>query len=84
MKTIIPSELSFGLDLNDLPARATQVSQEARLILGGACIQLAPAPIFSQADANNKCEKICRWNRRKWNGQWKTVLWNEASVCTCC
>ena len=38
MKTIIPNELSFNFDLNDLPARATQISPEA-LSLSGGCVR---------------------------------------------
>ena len=39
MKTIIPNELSFNLDSNDLPTRASQVSSEALKITGreGGC-----------------------------------------------
>jgi hypothetical protein len=81
---MIPNKVKLGLDLSDLPARATQVSQGLRMILGGACQNVAPSPIWDQADANNKCEKICRWNGAKWNGQWKTIIPGKASVCTCC
>ena len=35
MKTIIPNELSFDLDLNDLPARADRVFSEKAINLFG-------------------------------------------------
>lgn len=79
---LIPRRVSLNLD--DLPARAVQVYQETRLILGGKCVNIAPAPIWNQRDANSKCEKICRWNGGRWNGQWKTIVPNKASACTCC
>ena len=35
MKTMIPNQLKFDLDLQDLPARATQVSSEALSLSAG-------------------------------------------------
>jgi hypothetical protein len=35
MNTIIPNKLSFNLGLNDLPARASEISEEGIKLLGG-------------------------------------------------
>jgi hypothetical protein len=38
MKTMIPDEVQFGLDLNDLPARASQIPDETLSLFGrGYC-----------------------------------------------
>ena len=38
MNTIIPNELSFSSDLDDLPARVTQVSSEEFILSGGRLV----------------------------------------------
>lgn len=46
---------------------------------------LNAGPIWNQFDAENKCPKVCTdagpgW---KWSGQWQTVQFGSASVCSC-
>ena len=40
-------------------------------------------PIWSHPDAIQKCRTVCRNVGLKWTGDWKTVKWNEQSVCGC-
>ena len=70
MNTIIPNELSFNLDLNDLPARVNSVAQnEVRKILGGnwwgawACLKDGDA---SQYKGTVEID----WGGRAADGKW--------------
>ena len=38
-------------------------------------------PIWSQADAEKKCPKVAKANGGVWNGQWRTTVPGEMSVC---
>jgi hypothetical protein len=40
-------------------------------------------PIWDQKDAEKKCPIVCAAHLGKWNGQWKTVVEGEMSVCGC-
>lgn len=40
-------------------------------------------PIWNNEDAQKKCPIVCAARMGKWNGQWKTVVPNEMSVCGC-
>lgn len=39
-------------------------------------------PIWNHADAQNKCPTACLWYGG-WNGNWRTTVWGEMSVCGC-
>ena len=39
-------------------------------------------PIWNQADAQNKCPSTCNAVKGQWNGQWRTIDFNN-SVCGC-
>ena len=40
-------------------------------------------PIWDQADANKKCPVVCEKNNGTWDGQWRTTVPGEMSVCGC-
>jgi hypothetical protein len=84
METMIPNELRLGLNFGDLPARATQVSQGELALSGGGCQDAGGKPIFNQSQARTVCNQVCRSIGTRWNGQWRTVSNNRASVCGCC
>jgi hypothetical protein len=42
---------------------------------------VAAGPLFSNADATNKCPSVCAPGR--WNGQWVTTVPGRMSVCGC-
>jgi hypothetical protein len=73
MKTMIPNEVRFGIDLNDLPARATQASSEALSLTGGACIKAfnrgktVGGP--DQGNAKRFCEPTCRYFGKAYTGE---------------
>lgn len=76
---------TVSLKIEDLPVRATQVTKEALAISGGqGCKDFGIGPIWNHLDATVKCPKICKSYDRKWNGNWKTVVFNKLSVCGCC
>ena len=76
MNIIIPNELSFDFDLNDLPARATQVSSEALNLPGGGCGDYAVYNIFTTGRPNvskaaEACPRVCRPFGLKFNGNFR-------------
>jgi hypothetical protein len=46
-------------------------------------IDIPAGPIWDQKDAEKKCPIVCAAHLGKWNGQWKTVVEGEMSVCGC-
>lgn len=46
-------------------------------------VDIYTGPIWSDADANHKCPRICKSKDILWDGNWRTVKRNEASVCGC-
>ncbi len=40
-------------------------------------------PIWSNEDAQVKCPRACQADSATWNGQWKTTIPNQLSVCGC-
>ena len=49
---------------------------------GGNKVAKEAGPIWNQADANNKCPRVCA-APAKWDGQWWTTVPNKMSVCEC-
>lgn len=47
------------------------------------CWDVQAGPIWNREDAKAKCQKACG-STSTWNGQWKTVVQGQASVCGCC
>jgi hypothetical protein len=50
-------------------------------------VDIQAGPIWDQQDAEKKCPKVCDENNGSWNGQWRTTIPGEMSVCgctTCC
>jgi hypothetical protein len=96
MNTMIPTELRFDLDLQDLPARAVEVSSEALSLSGGynrcyknstCCDVLGRIPMVYNAWDNilaKYCPSTCRTSPfSKWNGQGNAGS-NGIAVCGCC
>ena len=89
MNTIIPNELSFSFDVNDLPARAMQVSTEALSLPGGSCysndygITYAPGPVGGGRYAN-ACRRSCGGRGKLWNGRWSWWEGRVKIICGCC
>lgn len=54
-------------------------------IIAGQCSaqDVNAGPIWSNADAQQKCPKVCL-NNGGWNGQWTTTVPGSMSVCGCC
>lgn len=46
-------------------------------------IDIPVGPIWNQDDAKVKCPIACAAHLGTWNGQWKTVVEGEMSVCGC-
>ena len=46
-------------------------------------LDVPAGPIWNQQDAEKKCPIICAAHLGTWNGQWKTVVNGEMSVCGC-
>ncbi|SEJ97436.1 Mannan-binding protein [Propionispira arboris] len=46
-------------------------------------VDVPAGPIWNQQDAEKKCPMVCAAHLGKWNGQWKTVIEGEMSVCGC-
>lgn len=40
-------------------------------------------PIWNNDDAKTKCPNVCTSHNAKWNGQWKTVIEGQNSICQC-
>jgi hypothetical protein len=93
---MIPNTLQFGLDLNDLPARATQVSSEEVLsISGGACIWASRVGVTNPYDDIRElwsasyqiCPGICNSYLLKWtNDRRERVRARKGQTieCKCC
>jgi hypothetical protein len=61
-KAMIPSKVSFGLDLTDLPARASQMQSEALHNLSGGCqiVRTNERPSFYKGGTRKQqCEDAC-------------------------
>ena len=79
MNTIIPDELSFNLDLKDLPARATQLDSDAlSLYSQGSCgdyynpgMRVTGYP--DQNNAAKVCPRVCGSVRRRFNGNFRAL-----------
>ena len=92
MNKIIPNELSFNFDLNDLPARATQVSKEELGLSGRGCRdyhdarpQFGLVSDFSQNQARTVCPAVCRSAKRRWNGHFRPYVPGGNKIsCGCC
>jgi hypothetical protein len=95
MKTMIPNEVRFGIDLNDLPARVTQVSSEEALSLTGGSFSICRdytntkkrvvSPRISEAKLF--CEPTCRSFRLKYSGQFsfrRQGPYQYQIFCNCC
>jgi hypothetical protein len=49
------------------------------------CQDVNAGPIWNNNDAKNKCPKVCGNSGNSiWNGQWKTTIPGQMSVCGCC
>ncbi len=49
------------------------------------CQDVNAGPIWNDNDAKNKCPKVCEHSAAStWNGQWKTTVPGQMSVCGCC
>lgn len=46
-------------------------------------VDIPVGPIWSNEDAQTKCPIACAAHMGEWNGQWKTVIASEMSVCGC-
>jgi hypothetical protein len=98
VNTMIPNEVRFNQSLNDLPARATQVSSEALGLSGsGAC------EVYTKSDGEYLirkdrqdplfvapiCRRICtEFGRIYEEGQYSTTPYGRTSLyrvkCSCC
>ena len=89
MNAIIPNKLKFDLDLQDLPARATQVSSEALSISAGSgCVNYRvfypeegrPATVFdySESQVEGTCRRTCREDSPSVDS--RNLYW----YCSCC
>lgn len=46
-------------------------------------VDINAGPIWNNDDAKSKCPAVCSGSGMKWNGNWKTKVQNEMSVCGC-
>jgi Mannan-binding protein. len=46
-------------------------------------LDVPAGPIWNNDDAKLKCDAICASYGGKWNGQWKTIIQGQMSVCGC-
>lgn len=46
-------------------------------------IAIPAGPIWSNEDAKKKCPVVCAAHLGKWNGQWRTIVEGQMSVCEC-
>jgi hypothetical protein len=53
-----------------------------RLLSTGAPINVYAGPIYSNAEAKTRCALATSTLGSKWNGNWKTVVAGQSSVCT--
>ena len=96
MNTIIPNKLSFNFDLNDLPARASQVSLEALNLSGGiaACTWAHNHSHISYGSASGSeneirsiCNRICSELKLRNRGRGNLLLgagYRLYPDCFCC
>lgn len=94
MNMMIPNKLNFDFNLNDLPARATQVSSEALNLSGGGCVEAwnfwggsaYKGVDGSQNEMNPICRRICREVGRKFTGHYaaRPIVGGTSPVCRCC
>jgi FtsP/CotA-like multicopper oxidase with cupredoxin domain len=48
------------------------------------CWNISAGPIFSNADAQQKCPQACTVQKSTWSGNWVTTIPGQRSVCQCC
>ena len=48
------------------------------------CRDVNAGPIWDNTDAQTKCPATCSADSDTWNGQWKTTIPAQMSVCGCC
>lgn len=73
-KTVVPDEMSV-VEV-ELPAEPNGGGNEYT-------VDVPAGPLWSNADAEQKCPAICASYGGTWNGQWKTVVEGKMSVAGC-
>lgn len=48
-----------------------------------AAFELKAGPIWNGQDAQAKCPSVCARKKSMWNGQWRTTVQGQMSVCQC-
>ncbi|MBI3897492.1 MAG: mannan-binding lectin [Gammaproteobacteria bacterium] len=51
---------------------------------GSVCQDVNAGPLWNNGDAQAKCPSVCAKTSTTWNGQWKTTVQGQMSVCGCC
>ena len=46
-------------------------------------VDVPAGPIWNNDDAKVKCPAVCTAAGGRWNGNWRTVIPNQSSVCGC-
>jgi uncharacterized Zn-binding protein involved in type VI secretion len=72
--TVVEGEMSVCGCVQTVPA-----NQQGKEFV----VDVPAGPIFNNEDAQTKCPIVCASQSGKWNGQWKTVVEGEMSVCGC-
>jgi hypothetical protein len=67
--------------------RATVLAVAAVACLAGGydarAVDIEAGPIWSNADAQTKCPRVCASRNLVWNGHWVTTVQGRMSVCNC-
>jgi len=51
--------------------------------LAHAAFDFEAGPIWNNEHAQEICPAICDDENLAWDGNWRTTIWEEMSVCTC-
>jgi hypothetical protein len=70
----IPRSLAVGAVLLGLALPHAASAQTRK-------VSINAGPIWNQADAERKCPEVAKANRGVWDGQWRTTVPGQMSVC---
>jgi FtsP/CotA-like multicopper oxidase with cupredoxin domain len=74
----------FQVLRNDTTTYAKPIWQDTISLPSGGCADVNAGPIWNQRDAEAKCPGVCSAQGQVWNGNWKTTVPGQQSVCGCC
>jgi hypothetical protein len=78
---VVSKPISLALAIGFAGAALLSVALSQAALAQSGTMDVEAGPIWSQADAQNKCPAAAAANGGVWTGQWKTTVPGQMSVC---